>query len=184
MEQTKIEIRGKYINLRNNFSKKYINNISKSISNKLFNLKEYKNSKNIFIYLSLDNEINTSYIINKAKQDNKNIYCPVLTNKKREMIFKKYVNDKSLIKNKYGILEPLYEIEKISDEYTIVIVPAIVYNKNKYRIGYGGGYYDYFLKNNKYMSSIGLCFEQFICDFKEDIYDEKVDILITEKNIY
>ena len=49
MEQTKIEIRGKYINLRNNFSKKYINNISKSISNKLFNLKEYKNSKNIFI---------------------------------------------------------------------------------------------------------------------------------------
>ena len=73
MEQTKIEIRGKYINIRNNFSKKYINNISKSISNKLFNLKEYKDSKNIFIYLSLDDEINTSYIINKAKQEGRRV---------------------------------------------------------------------------------------------------------------
>ena len=184
MEQTKIKIRNKYINLRNNFSKKYINSVSKSISNKLFNLKKYKNSKNIFIYLSLDKELNTSYIINRAKQDNKNIYCPVLTNKKREMVFRKYVNDNSLIKNKYGILEPLNEIEKIKDKFTIVTDPATVYNKNKYRIGYGGGYYDYFLKNNIYMSSIGLCFEQFICDFNQDIYDEKVDILITEKNVY
>ena len=184
MEQTKIKIRNKYINLRNNFSKEYINSVSKSISNKLFNLKKYKNSKNIFIYLSLDKELNTSYIINRAKQDNKNIYCPVLTNKKREMVFRKYVNDNSLIKNKYGILEPLNEIEKISDEQTIIIVPAIVYNKNKYRIGYGGGYYDKYLKENIYLCSVGICFDNFVIDFKEDNYDKNVNIVITEKNIY
>ena len=52
MEQ-KQKIRTKYLNLRNNFSNEYINNISKTISNKLFSLSEYKESKNIFIYLSL-----------------------------------------------------------------------------------------------------------------------------------
>lgn len=182
MEQ-KQKIRTKYLNLRNNFSNEYINNISKTISNKLFSLSEYKESKNIFIYLSLEKELNTKYIIERAIKDNKNIYCPVLTNKKREMIFKKY-NKNNLIKNKFNILEPINEVEKISDNKTIIIVPAIVYNKNKYRIGYGGGYYDTFLKNNIYLSSIGICFDNFIIDFTEDNYDKNVDIILTEKNIY
>ena len=99
------------------------------------------------------------------------------------MIFKKY-NKNNYIKNKFNILEPINEVEKISDNKTIIIVPAIVYNKNKYRIGYGGGYYDTFLKNNIYLSSIGICFDNFIIDFTEDNYDKNVDIILTEKNIY
>lgn len=181
MEKKKL-IRHKYLNIRDNISKDYIDKISKSIANKLFNLHEYKICENIFIYLSIEKEINTYYIINQAKKDKKNIYCPVLTNEKHKMIFKEY--SPYLIKNKFNILEPLYEKEKISDNKTIVIVPAIVYNKDKYRIGYGGGYYDFFLKNNTYLSSIGVCGEKFISSFNQTFYDEKVDIIITEKNIY
>lgn len=180
----KIEIRNKFLDIRNNFSNDYINEISKEISNKIFNMEQYKNAKNIFIYLSFGKELNTSYIINKAIEDNKSIYCPVLTGKKREMIFKKYTDEKCLVKNKFGILEPLYEPEKVSDEQTLIIVPALSFNKSKYRIGYGGGYYDTFLKNNIYMCSICICFEQFLSDFNEDIYDEKLNIVVTEKNIY
>lgn len=179
----KKNIRNKYIEIRNSFSNESINNISKIISYKLFDLTEYKKCKNIFIYLSTEKELNTKYIIENAHSNNKNIYCPVITKKKREMIFKKY-NEQNLIKNKFNILEPLYEEEKISDKETLIIVPALVYNKNKYRIGYGGGYYDNFLKNNTFLASIGICFDDFMVDFKEDYYDENVNIVITEKNIY
>lgn len=179
----KQKIRTNYLNLRNSFCDEYINNISKIISNKLFNLPEYKESENIFIYLSLKKELNTKFIIEQALKDNKNIYCPVLTNKKREMVFKQY-NRQNLVKNKFNILEPINEKQKISNNKTIIIVPAIVYNKDKYRIGYGGGYYDIFLKNNIYLSAIGICFHNFIIDFTEDKYDKNVDIIITEKNIY
>lgn len=179
----KKEIRNKYLNLRNSFSDEYIDNVSKIIAKSIFQLKVYKNCENIFIYLSKSKELNTKYIIEQAQKDNKNIYCPVLSNKKGIMSFKKY-NEKLLVKNKYDILEPINEIEKLSDEKTIIIVPAIVYNRNKYRIGYGGGYYDRFLNDNKYLSSIGICFDNFIIDFKEESYDKKVDFIITEKNIY
>ena len=179
---TKNILRNDYLKLRNDFSTNYIKNVSKIIANKLFTLEEYKNCENIFIYLSFKKEIDTSYIINKAIKDKKNIYCPVLTDKKSHMIFKKY--SKNLIKNKFNILEPIYGEEKTSDDKTLIIVPALIYNKNKYRIGYGGGYYDYFLKNNIYLSSIGICFDKFILPFKQDDYDEKVNIIITEKNIY
>ena len=175
-------LRTNYLNIRNGFSNSYIDSVSKAISNKLFDIKQYKDCENIFIYLSTEKEINTYYIINQAKKDNKNIYCPVLTNKKQEMVFKKYSTN--LIKNKFNILEPLYEKEKISDNKTLIIVPALIYNKDKYRIGYGGGYYDYFLKNNTYLASVGICFEKFISPFNQSFYDEKVDIVITEKNIY
>lgn len=180
----KDKIRNKHIKIRNSFSNDYINNISSIISNKVFLLSQYQNAKNIFIYISLEKEINTSYIIKQAKKDNKNIYCPVISDEKHKMVFKKYVSESCLIKNKFNILEPLYEIEKNSDENTIIIVPMLAYNKNNYRIGYGGGYYDYYLKNNIYMSSIGICFEDFMCDFKQNIYDEKLDLIITEKNIH
>ena len=178
----KNSIRNKYLKIRNNFSNDYIDNVSKIICEKLITLDDYKNCENIFIYLSLEKEINTKFIIESALKDKKNVYCPVLTNIKGKMTFKKY--DNNLIKNKFGILEPIYNKEKISDKNTLIIVPALIYNKDKFRIGYGGGYYDYFLKNNIYLLSIGICFDKFILPFNQSTYDEKVDIVITEKNIY
>ncbi len=182
MTEKKI-LRSKYINLRSSFSYQYINNVSEAVCYKLFNLDVYKNCKNIFLYLSMEKELNTKYIINKAKKDKKQIFAPVLTDKKGIMTFKKY-NEKNLIKNKFNILEPINEEEKISDNNTLIIVPAIIYNKNKYRIGYGGGYYDKYLKENIYLCSVGICFDNFVIDFKEDNYDKNVNIVITEKNIY
>lgn len=176
-------IRNKYLKIRNNFSKKYIDNVSQKISKNLFSLPIYDQAQNIFVYISTENEINTNFIINQSLKHNKNVYCPVLTNKKHEMIFKQY-NKNNLIKNKYNILEPIYEKQKISDSKTLVVVPALVFNKNKYRIGYGGGYYDNFLKNNEYMSSVALCFSSFAQDFKPDVFDVAVHTIITEKYIY
>ncbi len=88
--QLKKQIRYNHLNLRNNFSNDYINNISKIISYKLFDLPVYKQCESIFIYLSIEKEIDTSYILKKAQDDNKHIYCPVITKNKREIIFKKY----------------------------------------------------------------------------------------------
>ena len=62
----------------------------------------------------------------------------------------------------------------------MIIVPALVADKKNYRLGYGGGFYDRFLKENRNLKSIlpiaqELVIEELPC---ED-FDEKVDIVIS-----
>ena len=49
-----------------------------------------------------------------------------------------------LFVNKFGILEPFKTKANIPD---ILLVPILAYDKNKYRLGYGKGFYDRYLKN-------------------------------------
>ena len=67
----------------------------------------------------------------------------------------------NLERNKFGILEPRkYKIIDKND-IDLVIVPAFGYNPLGYRIGYGGGYYDVFLKDFKGFS-IGMVLKDFL----------------------
>ena len=48
--------------------------------------------------------------------------------------------------NKFGILEPIKDKAKIPN---IILVPMLAFDKDKFRLGYGKGYYDRYL--NKYI---------------------------------
>ena len=51
-----------------------------------------------------------------------------------------------LLVNKFGILEPVKTKVKIPD---LILVPILAFDSNKYRLGYGKGFYDRYL--NKYL---------------------------------
>ena len=95
-------------------------------------------------------------------------------------------NLKQLSKNKYDIFEPSdgFKIDPINHE--IIIIPTLGVDKNGYRIGYGGGYYDRFLKpvlqNINRPMLIGLIYDfQFIDDSINEVHDIKLDIVFAEK---
>ena len=73
----------------------------------------------------------------------KEFYVPVVRGK--EMYFTLY-QDK-MIKNKYGIDEPIDKQEINKEFLDLMIVPLVGYDTNCYRLGYGGGYYDRYLKD-------------------------------------
>ena len=88
-----------------------------------------------------------------------------------------------LIINKYGIPEP------ISNKIVypnIFLVPLVAYDERLYRIGYGGGYYDRYLKKIKKIKkiiTIGLAYSfQKVKNIPINKNDIKLDFIITEKN--
>ncbi len=88
--------------------------------------------------------------------------------------------------NYYGIYEPdLDEAIKVEKKYLdYVIVPIVAFDERLYRIGYGKGYYDYFLKDIK-AKKIGVAFDiQKVNGIENDNNDIKLDMIITEKNTY
>lgn len=180
----KKQLRQKFRALRNDF--KYRTEKSQCVTEKFLNTHEYKACEKLFIFLSYGSEIETRNIIQKAFEDKKTVALPYMTGKPHEMVFIKISSVSELVKNKYGIEEPVYNEENIlvSDEKTVIAVPALAFDKTGYRLGYGGGYYDKYLGENKYMKSIGIAFDFQITDnIPKDKYDVKTDMVITERGI-
>ena len=84
--------------------------------------------------------------------------------------------------NRYGIPEPISNKVKYPD---ILLVPLVAYDKNFNRIGYGGGFYDRYIKKikkNKKIITIGLAYSfQKVKKIPINEYDIKLDFIVTEK---
>ncbi len=146
----------------------------------------YLKAKTIFIFVSYGSEIGTVELINKALNDGKIVAVPYMTGKPHEMVFIEIKSIEELKPNKIGILEPEYKAENIikSDKNTVIIVPGLAFDKDFYRIGYGGGYYDKYIDENEYMLTVGACFEEQITDVvPRDEMDRTIDIIVTDKRI-
>ena len=87
-----------------------------------------------------------------------------------------------MIINKYGIPEPISNKVKYPD---ILIVPLVAYDKNFNRIGYGGGFYDRYIKKIrkiKKVITIGFAYSfQKVNKIPIKEYDVTLDFIITEK---
>ena len=100
------------------------------------------------------------------------------------MLFKEWKADDKLIQGKYGIMTPSI---KIYTTPKILIVPMLAFDKNKDRLGYGGGYYDRtisFLEKNSKILKFGVAFdEQEIKKVPTMSFDKKMDLILTPTKI-
>jgi len=116
------------------------------------NLMKYLQNKPIkscAVYYAFDYEIDLHYFINRLWKNKINCYLPILHPfHKKTLFFLPYKENTILQKNKYGILEPKFNANKILSiwELDLLILPIVGFDKNGNRIGMGGGYYDNTLK--------------------------------------
>lgn len=70
------------------------------------------------------------------------------------------------------------------DEIEMIIVPGVAYDKTGNRVGRGKGYYDRLLSATKALK-VGMAYDfQIVDEIDAEPHDVKVDIVITDKNIY
>lgn len=177
----KNELRRYFINNRKKISNSDKKIWDAEIKNKVIESKAYKNAKSIFIYYSTDEEIDTKEIIKKAFLDKKEVYIPKIIGKHQmKSVLLRSFDD--LVNGKYNIKTS--KLEKSSEKIDLTIVPGLSFDENKYRLGYGGGFYDNYIKNHKSFY-IGL-FYQINKSYKLnfDDFDQKLDLIITDKKIF
>ena len=69
----------------------------------------------------------------------------------------------------------------IANEETLVVVPCLAVDRNYYRIGYGGGFYDKYLSEHRTMANVCVAFsEQVAENVPYESLDVKVDYVITD----
>lgn len=188
--QNKKEIREKIIHLRNIQPTEKIIKKSSIIKDKLFSFEHFQKAKTVMFYASFRNEVETHFMIKDTLRQGKVVALPKTDSKNKKLdVFQINNFEEDIEKGYCEILEPKNTCKKINiKDIDLVIVPAVAYTQDGYRIGYGGGYYDRFLDKfytlNKNGISIGLAFEfQIIEEMPKDKFDRKVHFIITEERI-
>ena len=139
-------------------------------------------AKVIATYLSFPHEFQTQELIEQALRDGKKVLIPK-TYPKGRMDFVVY-NPQQLVKTSFGLLEPQGDLEVVdASQIDLIHVPGLAFTTEGYRIGYGGGYYDRYLKHfsGNTLSTVYPCQ---IRDFIPEDHDIPVqEVLIDERNL-
>ena len=173
----KSEIRKKIIKIR----KQNIFKSSKIYFDDIFNIlkKEKILGKIIGGYYPYNYEIDVIKILEQFEKKNYQISLPKIK-KNSQMDFFQWSLTDPLTVNKYGIPEPTSN--KILQP-SILLVPLIAFDKDLNRLGYGGGFYDRYIKKvkrNKKIITIGLAYSfQKIKKIPTNKYDIKLDFVLT-----
>ena len=135
-------------------------------------------------YYPIRNEVNIISYLKFLSKKKISICLPSIFKEESHLLFKKWDIRKPLVKGKFNIDEPL---EEKYETPSILIVPILAFDKNKYRLGYGGGFYDRtiaFLEKKLKIKTVGVAFEEQKVD-KVPImkFDKKLDLIITENGI-
>ena len=179
--QIKGELRKQTLLLRASFSEEKRRECSQKIAKRLYGLSEYRECTELFCYFGKKEEISTEDIIQRALNEGKRVALPICVGD--NMIFRYVCGFGDLEKGSFGVNEPKSQCEQAyADKSTVCITPALCYNGDGYRIGYGKGFYDKFFSENQCIK-IGLCYDEFIKDFEPWEKDISVDIIVTENKI-
>ena len=176
----KSEIRKKILKIRKENKNKNKNINFKSLL-KILKREGFK-GKIIGGYYPYNYELDPTKILYNLEKKNFLIALPKIK-KNFQMDFFEWSTRSPLSVNRYGIPEPVSNKIIFPD---ILLVPLVAFDKDLNRVGYGGGFYDRYIKkiqNYKNIVKIGLAYSfqkvKLIPTNKSDI---KLDYIITEKN--
>ncbi len=164
----KIELRKNAKNIRKNLDMK---KISADLTDLIRKNEIYLQAKNVMLFYPTEFEVD----LRELFADNKNFYLPRVDNE--NLLICPYC--KELKKSSLGIYEPCSS--PVSPEVLdLVIVPALMCDENGYRLGYGKGFYDRFIKKygQNFKTICAIPKELFTNDLPHDEFDQKADVVV------
>ena len=162
----------------------YIKESDELIAEKLSSLPAFISADRIFAYYSIGNEVDTHRILKLAEKHRKTVFLPVVLGN-GVMEFALYDPAGALRSGALHIPEPAEEaMRAIPHKGDVILVPALCYDADRYRLGQGGGYYDRFLADCPAVS-VGLGRERLMpVSVPRMEHDLPVDILVTEARVF
>ena len=184
VDRQKQQLRVYFTKLRKEMDDKEKRQRDSLISMRFLQTDEYLACQKLFIYLALEQEIETRHIIEDAWKREKQVYIPrCIPGQTGKMEFYQLTGWSSLKMGAYHLWEPDIMLCQKTDDFQngICVVPGLAFDTKGYRLGYGKGYYDRFLKKF-FGKTVGLCYNNHIVPkLPHDKYDFSVQYVLTEE---
>ena len=169
---------------RDRFGDEYILHASEIVCELIAQTNEFLFADTVLIYFPINNEISPLPLMKAAIKMGKSVAFPVCQRADKTLLFRIVDGLDDLKQADFGLFEPNAALKIATPtEKTLCIVPAILFSKEGYRIGYGGGYYDRFL-NSFIGKTIGLSYSALLLEnLPNEEHDIPLDIIITESEV-
>lgn len=200
MKLTKREMRAQALALRDALPHVDRKAYSKDIIDKVMHLDCYRNAAALLVYVNFRSEVETRILIEKALKDKKAVFAPAVSEREMEFFRINSLND--LKSGYHGILEPAKEPKasykawmkqsENTSAKTLLCMPGAAFDRERNRIGYGGGYYDRYLsalsaedgKRSGDIETAALAFScQIFTEIPNESHDLRPDRIVTEREI-
>lgn len=137
----------------------------------------YRQTKTLYGYLPYNQEVRTVPILEQALRDGKQVAVPKVYGDEMKFI---YLDDLTQVAKGYaGIPEPIADGPVASDETALVLMPGLAFDPQGRRIGYGGGFYDKFLRREPSHPTLALCYSfQVLEHLDTEEFDIPVDCVL------
>jgi 5-formyltetrahydrofolate cyclo-ligase len=150
-----------------------IDSVSAQLVEKLRQTEEYKNATNVMLFYPKGKEIN---LLSLIEDRDKCFYLPKISG--NELLCCPYNRGDELCVSCFKTLEPdtAPQDKSLLD---LIVVPALAVDKNNYRLGYGGGFYDRFLGNCGAKTLICIPSQLIVNSIFPEEFDIPIDIIIS-----
>ena len=157
---------------------------SLQILQKLYSLPVYQTASILLCYYGVGDEVATSPLIETALKQGKRVGVPRCYEDSRMEFLEIHTPGNLTQRSAYGIPEAPDGTPVIDPAAAdLILVPALAFDKTGFRIGYGKGYYDRYLKRCN-AHSIGLCFDACLRNsLPTNQNDRPVRQIVTENQI-
>jgi len=157
-----------------------IEETSKALACQLFDHPAWQQTKNLFAYISYNQEVRTMPILEQAWKEGKRVAVPKVLGE--TMIFL-WLDDPSQLDTGYsGIPEPIHNGPEAVDESALMLMPGLAFDPTGKRCGYGGGFYDRYLQLHPGHPTLALCYGfQMFDRLETDPHDIPVDYVLWQE---
>jgi 5-formyltetrahydrofolate cyclo-ligase len=186
----KAELRKIYLAWQKSLSPAERSAKSESISNLFFSKFDLSEISFLHCFVPIEkfNEVDTKLIFARVWREFPLVetLVPRVDFQTNEIENLKFEPETALTKNVWQISEPLHDEKVETGEIDLVLVPLLCFDARGFRVGYGKGFYDKFLKNSRAdCLKIGLSYFEPVAEIEDaQDFDVKLDFCVTPEEIF
>ncbi len=182
IKEEKKALRAVYKEKRKLISKEERSELDKKLCKAITELECFRNADILLSFCPSFLEPDISPVTKEALRQNKKVAFPLCDVESHTMRFIFVSSLDELREGSYSIPEPPKDNgEYLGEPNSVCLVPALAFDSDGYRLGYGGGYYDRFLCGYSGIS-VGAVYSDFVCEaLPRGSFDVKTDIIICEE---
>ena len=113
----------------------------------------FREAKTVLLYYPIHNEVDLRPLLTKY-EGQKTFLLPVTH--RHSMEVRPYDGEDMMRKGRLGVPEP--QTKTYTGSIDLILVPGVVFDQHRHRIGRGGGYYDKFLRKQLHAKKFGVCY--------------------------
>jgi 5-formyltetrahydrofolate cyclo-ligase len=151
-----------------------------------FPLQPTLTSKVVSAFFPYKSEIDTRPLLGKLAGEGWTTCLPIVIALGEPLIFRRWVPGQPTTPGTWDIPQPTDDAEQVEPD--VLLVPMMAFDKQGFRLGYGGGFYDRtldVLRAKKTIFAIGVAYSaQEVTAVPQGAYDQTLDYVMTERAVF